>query len=346
MESEIKNVQIFSSTLYMAPVNGYVYNMHRVPTYAEIIEEAIIHPVDKIQLPDRQALFIRNLNQMTRFDEVDDPANIGDEQERIQEAKLKELTLKQLAPGRTQSIARLTDRQSRPQDTYTPAGGGTLNEPPPPPAPQGILRRAGSAIGNGILGGMIGTLDYMLAPSPPPFQYFQTDYDAGLRAEREISARQEQEDQERMEYYNSWATASSFQAEESLNSPASTANYYIGDQESPTSQGREKSGSGEASSSGGAASSLGGWDRVARARAERLAAERLAPYNQNTGGGVSRGSSAVDASHHAALESMRKKAKSKAVVPQVVPQVGMSAGSSAVDRAHEESIARMGTQRY
>ena len=130
----------------MAPVNSYVSNMHRVPTYGEIIEEAILHPTDKIQLPDRQATFIRNLPQMTRFDEVDDPADVGKEQELIQKEKLKELTLKQLAPGQTLSIARVKEEQRRPQDNYTPAGGGPLQGPPT--QQPGILRRGATGIAN------------------------------------------------------------------------------------------------------------------------------------------------------------------------------------------------------
>jgi hypothetical protein len=225
----------------MAPVNGYVYNMHKVPTYAEIIEEAIIHPVDKIKLPDRQALFLRNLPQMTRFDEVDDPADIGKEQERMQQTKLQELTIKQLAPGATQSIARVKEVQKKPQDEYIPAGGGSLNGPPPPPA-TGMIRRAGggllniggrvgSAIGNGIIGGMMGTVDYMMEPSPPPFEYHQTDYDAGLRAAREINARHEQQEYERNANALSWFNAADSQVQTSLKAPDSTAEYYIGDKE-------------------------------------------------------------------------------------------------------------------
>ena len=34
--------------------------MHRVPTYDEIIKEAITRPTDKIQLPDRTATQLRN----------------------------------------------------------------------------------------------------------------------------------------------------------------------------------------------------------------------------------------------------------------------------------------------
>jgi hypothetical protein len=280
---------------------------------------------------------------MTRFDEVDDPANIGDEQERIQEAKLKELTLKQLEPGATQSIARLRDEQQRPQDTYTPAGGGTLNGP-------GILRRGVAGIAN-----YYGSIRQRRNEQPPaaPATPALENYQLGLgpytvqddepvtmgpisllfqrnadtdAAEEEIRARKEQEDHDRMEWFDRSRAAAWHQADESLNIPSSTANYYIGDHESP------KSSAGASSSA--AASSSGGWDRIARAKAERLAAERLVQYNRNTRGGMSLGSSAVDASHHAALESMRKKSK-------VMAQVGMSAGSSAVDAAHEASIARM-----
>jgi hypothetical protein len=264
----------------MAPVNGYVYNMHKVPTYSEIIEEAIIHPVDKIKLPDRQALCLRNLPQMTRFDEVDDPANIGEEQQRIQESKLKELTLRQLVPGTTQSIARVKEAQKRPQEEYIPGGGGALYGPAPPPTPPGRMRRAGggiarigasvgSAIGNGILDGMMSGVDYMTTPAGPPFQWQTTDYDAGLRADREIRAQQEQADWDYMHADLNRFNQASSQAHEAFNAPASTATYYIGDDEpsSPAAAAAK-------SSSPGAASSTGGWDRVALAKEKRLAAEK------------------------------------------------------------------------
>jgi hypothetical protein len=231
----------------MAPVSGYVYNMHKVPTYAEIIEEAIIHPVDKIKLPDRQALFIRNLPQMTRFDEVDDPADIGKEQERMQQTKLQELTIKQLAPGATQSTENVRHAQSKPPDEYVPAGGGSLNGPPPPPAP-GMIKRAGggllniggrvgSAIGNGIIGGMMGTVDYMMEPAAPPFQWQTTDYDAGLRAGREINAQQEQQEYERNQYALSWFSAADSQAKTALKIPDSTAEFHIPDNDPPSPAG-------------------------------------------------------------------------------------------------------------
>jgi hypothetical protein len=238
----------------MAPVNGYVYNMHKVPTYAEIIEEAIIHPVDKIKLPDRQALFLRNLPQMTRFDEVDDPADIGKEQERMQQTKLQELTIKQLAPGATQSIERVRHAQSRPPDEYIPAGGGALNgPPPPPPPPRGMLRRAGggllniggsigSAIGNGIFDGMVGAVDYLEREPEPPFEYFRTDYDAGLRADREIRAQQEQAEYNHMFASMNSVHASTSQAQGAFNTPASTAHHYIGDNDSPSAGGASSSG--------------------------------------------------------------------------------------------------------
>jgi hypothetical protein len=271
----------------MAPMNGYVYNMHRVPTYAEIIEEAIIHPVDKIKLPDRQALFIRNLPQLTRFDKVDDPASIGEEQERIQVSKLKELSLRQLAPGGTQSIARLRDTQRRPQDQYTPNGGGPLQGPPkgPPPSKMRRIGRAvgqiGSAIGNGAFDAMTGTVDYITSPAEPPFQYFQNDHTALYNADEAIRAQQEKEDWERMDWMNSWVSAARIQAHAALSIPESTAQYYIAYDEEPPSSGGASSSSGAQISQG--SSAVDAAHQKALAAAKKKAAEREKEYDRNTG---------------------------------------------------------------
>ena len=55
----------------MVAINFNKAIMHRVPTYDEIIKETITHPTDKIHLPDRMATRLRNLPQLTRFDDVE-----------------------------------------------------------------------------------------------------------------------------------------------------------------------------------------------------------------------------------------------------------------------------------
>jgi hypothetical protein len=157
------NVQYFSNILYMAPVNSYVSNMHRVPTYEELVYEAIIHPTDKIKLPDRQATFIRNLPQMTRFDDVDDPADIGKEQELIEEEQMKEITLRKLAAGKTIALERARTTQ-RPVTSDYLRRGGPGGQPPPSaagpraqlalateyPRRKGMLERAGDLVNWGL----------------------------------------------------------------------------------------------------------------------------------------------------------------------------------------------------
>jgi hypothetical protein len=137
--------------------------MHRVPTYEEIVYEAIIHPTDKIALPDRQATFIRNLPQMTRFDEVDDPADLGKEQELIEEETMKEITLRKLAPGKTIALERAKATQ-RPVDSDYLRRWGPGWQPPPSaavpraqlalatvnPRRKGMLERAGDLVNWGL----------------------------------------------------------------------------------------------------------------------------------------------------------------------------------------------------
>ena len=56
---------------YIMVAIGIKTGMHRVRTYDEIIHDDVIFPRDKIHLPDRMATQLRNLPQLTRFDEVD-----------------------------------------------------------------------------------------------------------------------------------------------------------------------------------------------------------------------------------------------------------------------------------
>jgi hypothetical protein len=92
----------------MVAINFNKAIMHRVPTYDEIIKETITHPTDKIQLPDRMATRLRNLPQLTRFDDVDS-LDLRSEQDKIAKQKLQDLTLHTNLPqGQTMSLARAT----------------------------------------------------------------------------------------------------------------------------------------------------------------------------------------------------------------------------------------------
>jgi hypothetical protein len=188
---------------------------------------------------------------MTRFDEVDDPADMGKEQELIQKEKLKALTLQQLAPGQTASIQRVKEEQRRPQDTYTPAGGGVIHGPPN--RPPGILQRGATNIASGIgntlynAGGAV--INYITADPEPPFQWMSSDYSAAIDAQAAIKAQYEQEDMERMSWFDSWASSSAHQSNTALHTPASTVHYHLPDHDPPNSGG--------ASSSSGAQTSHG-----------------------------------------------------------------------------------------
>ena len=70
--------------------------MHRMPTYNEVIYDTVINPTDKISLPDRTATLLRSTHQLTRFDEVDETPDLAAEQEKITREKLKEIALKHM----------------------------------------------------------------------------------------------------------------------------------------------------------------------------------------------------------------------------------------------------------
>jgi hypothetical protein len=69
--------------------------MHRKPTYEEVIRDTITHPTDKIALPDRTATQIRNLPQLTRFDD-DNSLNLNEEQEKIAKERTRELEVRNI----------------------------------------------------------------------------------------------------------------------------------------------------------------------------------------------------------------------------------------------------------
>ena len=83
-------------------------DMHRVRTYDEIIHDDVLFPTDKINLPDRMATRLRNLPQLTRFDEIDATVDMAADQEKIAQARVKEQTLKDMGvgPDDTQAIKR------------------------------------------------------------------------------------------------------------------------------------------------------------------------------------------------------------------------------------------------
>ena len=79
--------------------------MHRMPTYDEVIYDTVIKPTDRIDLPDRTATRLRNTHQLTRFDEVDETPNLGAEQDKITQERLKHLALQGMGVGPDETVA-------------------------------------------------------------------------------------------------------------------------------------------------------------------------------------------------------------------------------------------------
>ena len=79
--------------------------MHRMPTYDEVIYDTVIKPTDRINLPDRTATRLRNTHQLTRFDEVDETPNLGAEQDKITQERLKHLALQGMGVGPDETVA-------------------------------------------------------------------------------------------------------------------------------------------------------------------------------------------------------------------------------------------------
>ena len=79
--------------------------MHRRPTYDEVIYDAILNPTDKIKLPDRMATQLRNTHQLTRFDEVDATIDLAAEQDRITKRRLTNVALEGMGVGPNETMA-------------------------------------------------------------------------------------------------------------------------------------------------------------------------------------------------------------------------------------------------
>jgi hypothetical protein len=62
--------------------------MHKVPTYDATIRDTVISPKDKIALPDRMAMQLRNSPQLTRFDDESD-LNLADDHDKISKERVR-----------------------------------------------------------------------------------------------------------------------------------------------------------------------------------------------------------------------------------------------------------------
>ena len=111
----------------MGVVEFNVRQMHRVRTYDEIIHDDILYPKDRIQLPNRMATQLRNLPQLTRFDEIDPSAEMAEQNDSMQKAKAMEIAFNHMmGPGDTLAESKAKAKAKSPNPTYhgTSGGGG------------------------------------------------------------------------------------------------------------------------------------------------------------------------------------------------------------------------------
>ena len=109
--------------------------MHRMPTYDEVIYDTVINPTDRISLPDRMATQLRNTHQLTRFDEVDETPDLAAEQEKITKERLKELAIQSMGGvGKNETVSLKRAAPPRPDYMKMIEKGGGGAPPPPPPA--------------------------------------------------------------------------------------------------------------------------------------------------------------------------------------------------------------------
>ena len=114
--------------------------MHRMPTYDEIIYDTVINPTYRISLPDRMATQLRTTHQLTRFDEVDETPDLAAEQEKITKERLKELALQSMGGvGKDETVS--LKRAAAPRPDYEKMAQQCGGEAPPPPPPAAADKR-------------------------------------------------------------------------------------------------------------------------------------------------------------------------------------------------------------
>ena len=92
--------------------------MHRMPTYDEVIYDAM-HSKERINLPDRRATQLRMSHQLTRFDEVDETPDLATEQNKIAKERFMQAALQQIGgmgPDETASLKRAEAQSTHSSD--------------------------------------------------------------------------------------------------------------------------------------------------------------------------------------------------------------------------------------
>ena len=117
----------------MVAIEFYLKEFHRVRTYDEIIHDDVLFPTDKIKLPDRMATQLRNLPQLTRFDEIDATVDMAEDNAKVAKERAREPAFQNLmGPGDTRSIRRA--QASPTSSDFEDAEDRPSFLPPPPPA--------------------------------------------------------------------------------------------------------------------------------------------------------------------------------------------------------------------
>ena len=129
--------------LYMVADSFLKSQMHRMPTYDEVIYDAM-NSKERINLPDRRATQLRMSHQLTRFDEVDETPDLAAEQDRITKERIKGIALQGMGvgPDETASLKRAEmegeerehkstqtgERTRKDSKTYDPSYVGSTKE--------------------------------------------------------------------------------------------------------------------------------------------------------------------------------------------------------------------------
>ena len=119
--------------------------MHKKPTYEELIRQSR-DPNDKIALPDRMATRLRNMPQMTKFDD-DTHLNLEEEQNKINTERVREIEVKNLANSTTNNYYNTTNI-SKANNEDTTATPGAPPTPAPPPAARPQMHMSGTQTEN------------------------------------------------------------------------------------------------------------------------------------------------------------------------------------------------------
>ena len=117
-------------------MNIQLETMHKRKTYDELVFETTTNPTDKIELPDRQATFLRRNAKLTVYDD-EQFTDLNDDNKKIQKNRLQQQTLRTEVTNNTNNTYNTTHIVQQAVDSAVPLDAPMPSSGPDPPNPPG-----------------------------------------------------------------------------------------------------------------------------------------------------------------------------------------------------------------